>query len=75
MLRQAVENCEIARVEKGKYKGTQFLAFPLTDRGITSDLGSVLSFISTKLGFDNLAMIYNKSSTEIRISFRSYQHV
>lgn len=50
------------RVECGKFKGTQFLGYPLTDRAITSDLGSILSFISVKLGFANLAMIYNKSS-------------
>jgi hypothetical protein len=33
----------------------------MTDRQLTSDLGSILSYLSVKYKFNNLAMIYNKS--------------
>lgn len=57
----------------GKYKGTACLAFPQADRSITSDLGSILAFLSSKLNGRNLAMIYSKNAIDCRISFRSSQ--
>lgn len=46
----------------------------MSDRQLVSDLGSLLSYLSVRYNkFQNLAMIYNKSQGQFRISFRSYQ--
>lgn len=34
----------------------------MTDRGLTSDLGSILAYLSVKSKFENLAMIYKKGA-------------
>lgn len=36
---------------KSKFKGISFLAAEMGDRGLTSDLGSILAYLSTKHKF------------------------
>lgn len=75
MLIKAIENCEVFRIVKSKFKDVTLFAAEMGDKGLTSDLGSILAYLSAKNKFQNLAMIYNKVSSECRISFRSYQFI
>lgn len=58
-----------------RFKKMNFLASDNRDRSLSSDLGSILSFLSAKNKYSNLGMIYKLGANDCRISFRSYQFI
>ena len=51
LIAYEIRYASIVKFQKGKYKGVTFLAADPNERGIVSDLGNVLSFLSVKLGY------------------------
>ena len=46
-LSHEARNCQVCTIQKGKFKGKKMLATQLIDRGILSDSGSLLAYISS----------------------------
>ena len=55
-----ISSYSIALILKGKYKDKCFLCSSPKSRGMVSDLGNLLAYLSAKLGFLNLAMMVQK---------------
>lgn len=57
----------------GKLKGKQFYILEPSNPKKISDIGVVLSYLSTSHGLENLSMLFIRNSDQYRISTRSHR--